>query len=94
MLMRRRLNDQCDRKSCHCVSISRHAARKKQPPARSKNPGGWLHVRGSCGRSGTAQPFSFAMMRSATFLPLNSMPPKMGPMRGVPDTALAAMPQT
>lgn len=35
-----------------------------------------------------------AMISSATFFPLISMPPKMGPMRGVPETAEAAIPQT
>lgn len=34
------------------------------------------------------------MMRSATFLPDSNIPPKIGPMRGVPDTAEAAMPHT
>ena len=34
------------------------------------------------------------MISSATFLPERSMPPKMGPIRGVPETAEAAMPQT
>lgn len=33
-------------------------------------------------------------MSSATFLPLMSMPPKMGPMRKLPLTPLAAMPET
>ena len=37
---------------------------------------------------------SFSMIISATFLPLISIPPKIGPMRGVPDTAEAAIPQT
>ncbi len=37
---------------------------------------------------------SLAMMSLATFLPDMSMPPKMGPMRGVPETADAAIPQT
>lgn len=35
-----------------------------------------------------------SMIISATFLPERSMPPKMGPMRGVPPTADDAMPQT
>ena len=34
------------------------------------------------------------IIRSATFLPERSMPPKIGPMRGVPLTAEAAIPQT
>lgn len=38
--------------------------------------------------------FSLSMMRLATFLPDISMPPKMGPILGVPLTAEAAMPQT
>lgn len=37
---------------------------------------------------------SLAIIMSATFLPLISMPPKMGPMRGVPETADEAIPQT
>ena len=37
---------------------------------------------------------SRAMISSATFLPERSIPPKMGPMRGVPETAEAAIPQT
>ena len=37
---------------------------------------------------------SLAIIMSATFLPLISMPPKMGPMRGVPETAEEAIPQT
>ena len=38
--------------------------------------------------------FSFSSIRSATFLPESSMPPKIGPMRGAPITALQAMPVT
>ena len=38
--------------------------------------------------------FSLSMMRFATFFPDISMPPKMGPILGVPLTAEAAMPQT
>jgi len=38
--------------------------------------------------------FSSAMIRSATFLPDSSIPPKIGPIRGVPPTALDAMPHT
>ena len=38
--------------------------------------------------------FNFSMIRSATFLPESIMPPKMGPMRGVPATADEAMPHT
>ena len=34
------------------------------------------------------------IMRSATFLPERSIPPKIGPIRGVPLTAEAAIPQT
>ena len=37
---------------------------------------------------------SFSMIWSATRFPDISMPPKMGPMRGVPATADDAMPQT
>jgi len=35
-----------------------------------------------------------AIISSATFLPESSIPPKMGPMRGPPKAALAAMPAT
>lgn len=38
--------------------------------------------------------FSLSMMRLATFFPDISIPPKMGPILGVPLTAEAAMPQT
>lgn len=38
--------------------------------------------------------FSLAMISSATFLPDISIPPKIGPIRGVPETAEAAIPQT
>ena len=38
--------------------------------------------------------FSFSIIISATFLPLISIPPKIGPIRGVPETAEAAIPQT
>ena len=37
---------------------------------------------------------SLAMISSATFLPDINMPPKIGPIRGVPETAEAAIPQT
>ncbi len=41
-----------------------------------------------------ASPLMEADMSSATFLPLMSMPPKIGPMRKLPETPLAAMPET
>lgn len=37
---------------------------------------------------------SFAQINSAAFLPLISMPPKIGPIRKLPLTPLAAMPDT
>ena len=39
-------------------------------------------------------PFRREMISSATFFPDINIPPKMGPIRGVPDTAEAAIPHT
>lgn len=60
-------------------------AQKRQPAFT-----GGLLIRYASGR----QFFRRAMIWSATFLPDRSIPPNIGPMRGVPDTAEAAMPQT
>lgn len=38
--------------------------------------------------------FNLAMIASATFLPESNIPPKIGPMRGVPATAEEAIPHT
>ena len=38
--------------------------------------------------------FNFSIIKSATFLPESIIPPKIGPMRGVPATAEDAIPQT
>lgn len=76
------------------VTTYARSPQRKQPSARPFIPCGRLFLQALASCLLGTYAFSLAMMRSATFLPLSSMPPKIGPMRGVPDTALAAIPQT
>lgn len=75
------------------IRIAAHPPGRTPPPAHKKGQPAFtsgLPIRYAAGRHF----FRRAMIWSATFLPDRSIPPNIGPMRGVPDTAEAAMPQT